>query len=222
MVVRVGIVNRVLIQTAKGKLPAALTVFNGNIFWAVYFRVVYRCPVCFVYAGCQAALELDVDCIRLIRSDNVIIICIFPVLIELNVDQCALGVGKDCGNWAGVWLLNHAFHHGVADHLGGIATRRNGYALQSGFIFRCFFLDGIAGANGDAGDGHGVVWVFILIGHVDLNILYDVLFFQTSTANITKGNFELVGAFNDIILTICGLLLDFQPAGFDGVDVFYL
>ena len=103
----------------------------------------------------------------------------------------------------------------------GVLTIRNGYALQSGFIFRCFFLDGIAGANGDAGDGHGVLWV-VPIAHVDLNILYDVLFFQTLTANIIKGNFELVGAFNVIYLTSCGLLLDFQPAGFDGVDVFYL
>ena len=67
-----------------------------------------------------------------------------------------------------------------------------------------------------------MVWVFYRIVHVDLNIPYDVLFFQTSTANITKGNFELVGAFNVIYLTSCGLLFDCQPAGFDGVDVFYL
>ena len=66
-----------------------------------------------------------------------------------------------------------------------------------------------------------MLWV-VPIAHVDLNILYDVLFFQTLTANIIKGNFELVGAFNGIFLTVCGLLLDFQPAGFDGVDVFYL
>ena len=103
----------------------------------------------------------------------------------------------------------------------GVLTIRNGYALQSGII-GFDFLDGIAGANGDAGDGHGVVWVFYRIVHVDLNIPYDVLFFQTSTANITKGNFELVGACNVLFLTSCGLLLDFQPAGFDGVDVFYL
>ena len=187
-------------------------------------RVPYRCPVFFT---CQAALELDVDCIRRVLCTKIRTICIFPELIELNVDQCAPGVGKDCGNFQIVRivrifaLLNLAFHHGVVDHIGFIVSR-NGYALQSGTICRCKFLDGIAGANGDAGDGHGVVWVFYRIVHVDLNIPYDVLFFQTSTANITKGNFELVGAFNVIYLTSCGLLLDFQPAGFDGVDVFYL
>ena len=169
-------------------------------------------------AGCQAALELDVDCIRLVRSAKIArTICIFPELVELNVDQCALGVGKDCGNFRIVALLNHAFHHGVVDHMGFIAIR-NGYALQSGTtIFRYNFLDGIAGANGDAGDGFGVIVIF---AHFDLNILYDGLFFQTLTANIIKGNFELVGSGQ--VFAVCGLLLDFQPAGFDGVDVFYL
>ena len=154
---------------------------------------------------------------RPVRSAK--IVRTFPELIELNVDQCALGVGKDCGNWAGVWLLNHAFHHGVVDLLGGIATRRNGYALQFGTIGASDFLDGIAGANGDAGDGLGVVAGF---AHINRNGSFDGLFFQTLTANIIKGNFEGVGALNGIYLTSCGLLFDFQPAGFDGVDVFYL
>ena len=99
----------------------------------------------------------------------------------------------------------------------GVLTIRNGYALQCGTITGFDFLDGIAGANGDAGDGSGVA-----LAHINRNGFFDGLFFQTSTANITKGNFELVGAFNDIVLTSCGLLLDFQPAGFDLVDVFYL
>ena len=193
---------------------------NRNIF-AARGRVVNNIPRGILSTVCQAALELDVNLVRLVRCTKDRIICIFPELIELNVDQFALGVGKDCGKFRIFARHNHAFHHGVADLLGGMAIRRNGYALQSGFIFRCFFLDGIAGANGDAGDGHGVLWV-VPIAHVDLNILYDVLFFQTLTANIIKGNFELVGAFNVIYLTSCGLLLDFQPAGFDGVDVFYL
>ena len=151
-------IDLVLIQTAKGTPPDAFTAFNGNIVFLAVSRVVYRFPVFF---GFQAALELDVDCIRLIRSANFRTICIFPVLIELNVDQCALGVGKDCGNFQIVRIArifarhNLAFHHSVADHLGGL-TFRNSYSLQSGFIFRCFFLDGIAGANGDAGDGSGV------------------------------------------------------------------
>ena len=157
MVVRVGIVNRVLIQVAKGKLPAVITAGNGNIVWAVCGRVFYRCPVCIVCAGFQAALELDADFIRLVRSTKVRTICIFPELIELNVDQFAPGVGKDCGNFRIVALLNHAFHHGVVvDHMGRIAISRNGYALQSGIITGFDFLDGIAGANGDAGDGSGV------------------------------------------------------------------
>ena len=215
-------IDFVLIQTAKGTPPAAFTVFNGNIVFRVVSRVLYRCPVCFVCAGCQAALELDVDFFRLIRSDNVLIICIFPVLIELNVDQCALGVGKDCGKFRIFARLNHAFHHGVVvDLMGGMAIRRNGYALQFGTIGASDFLDGIAGANGDAGDGRGVV-VVAGVAHINRNGFFDGLFFQTSTANITKGNFEGVDAFNVLILTICGLLLDFQPAGFDGVDVFYL
>ena len=220
MVIRVGFVNRALIQTAKDLLPAIIIIGgNGNIGFRA---VVYRFPVFIFYAGCQAALELDVDLFRLLRSAKIVrTICIFPELIELNVDQCAPGVGKDCGNWVGFFLLNHAFHH-VVDHFGGIAIFRNSYALQSGTILRCNFLDGIAGANGDAGDGHGVVWVFYRIVHVDLNIPYDVLFFQTSTANIIKGNFELVDAINGTFLTLCGLLLDCQLAGFDGVDVFYL
>ena len=91
--------------------------------------------------------------------------------------------------------------------------------MQFGTIGASDFLDGIAGANGDAGDGLGVFWVAI-IAHVDLNILYDGLFFQTLTANIIKGNFELVGSGQ--VFALCGLLLDFQPASFDGVDVFYL
>ena len=194
--------------------PAVIFGDNGNIVLRAVSRVPYRCPVFFT---CQAALELDVDLFRPVRSAK--IVRTFPELIELNVDQCALGVGKDCGNWAGVWLLNHAFHHGVVDLLGGIATRRNGYALQFGTIGASDFLDDIAGANGDAGDGRGVV-VVVGVAHINRNGFFDGLFFQTSTANITKGNFELVGSGQ--VFTVCGLLLDFQPAGFDGVDVFYL
>ena len=91
--------------------------------------------------------------------------------------------------------------------------------MQCGTITGFDFLDGIAGANGDAGDGLGVIAGF---AHINRNAFFDGLFFQTLTANIIKGNFEGVGAFNGIFLTSCGLLLDFQPAGFDGVDVFYL
>ena len=136
----------------------------------------------------------------------------FPELVELNVDQCALGVGKDCGNWGGACLLNLAFHHGVVDHM-GVLTIRNGYALQFGTIGASDFLDGIAGANGDAGDGSGVF-------AINRNGFFDGLFFQTSTANIIKGNFEGVGSGQ--FFALCGLLFDCQPAGFDGVDVFYL
>ena len=89
--------------------------------------------------------------------------------------------------------------------------------MQFGTIGASDFLDGIAGANGDAGDGSGVA-----LAHINRNGYFDGLFFQTLTANITKGNFEGVDAFNVLFLTLCGLLLDFQPAGFDGVDVFYL
>lgn len=105
--------------------------------------------------------------------------------------------------------------------MGGIATRRNSYALQFGTIGASDFLDGIAGANGDTGDGADVFRVFGVV-HVNRIFSYDVPIFQTLTANITKGNFEGVDAFNFIFLIICGLLLDCQPAGFDGVDVFYL
>ena len=209
-------IDLVLIQTAKGTPPDAFTAFNGNIVFLAVSRVVYRFPVFF---GFQAALELDVDCIRLIRSANFRTICIFPELIELNVDQFALGVGKDCGNFqigriVRLFALhNHAFHHGVVlDQMGFIAIR-NGYALQSGIITGFDFLDGIAGANGDAGDGSGVF-------AINRNGFFDGLFFQTSTANIIKGNFELVGSGQFFVF--CGLLFDFQPAGFDGVDVFYL
>ena len=214
-------IDLVLIQTAKGTPPAAFTAFNGNIVFLAVSRVVYRFPVFIGCVGFQAALELDVDCIRPVRSAK--IVRTFPELIELNVDQFALGVGKDCGNFqlgriVRIFALhNLAFHH-VVDHIGFI-VRRNSYALQSGIITGFDFLDGIEGANGDAGDGSGVFWV-VLIAHVDLNIPYDVIFFQTSTANITKCNFELVGSGQ--VFTVCGLLLDFQPAGFDGVDVFYL
>ena len=159
MVIRVGIVNRALIQTSKGTLPAIIIIGgNGNIGFRA---VVYRCPVFIVCAGCQAALELDVDLSRPLRSAKIVLtICIFPELIELNVDQFALGVGKDCGNFQIVRIVrifarhNLAFHHGVVDHM-GVLTIRNGYALQSGII-GFDFLDGIAGANGDAGDGSGV------------------------------------------------------------------
>ena len=192
---------------------------NRNIF-AARGRVVNNIPRGILSTVCQAALELDVNLVRLVRCTKDRIICIFPELIELNVDQFALGVGKDCGKFRIFARHNHAFHHGVVvDHLGGMAIRRNGYALQCGTITGFDFLDGIAGANGDAGDGHGVLWV-VPIAHVDLNILYDGLFFQTLTANIIKGNFEGVGSGQGFAL--CGLLLDFQPAGFDGVDVFYL
>ena len=222
MVIRVGIVNRALIQTAKGTLPAIIIIGgNGNIGFRA---VVYRCPVIIVCAGCQAALELDVDLFRLLRSAKIVrTICIFPELIELNVDQCALGVGKDCGNFRIVRIFarhNLAFHHGFADHL-GVLTFRNSYALQFGTIVASDFLDGIAGTNGDAGDGRGVVAV-VGVTHINRNGFFDGLFFQTLTANIIKGNFEGVDAFNLLFLTSCGLLLDFQPAGFDGVDVFYL
>ena len=222
-------IDLVLIQTAKGILPAIIIIGgNGNIVRAA---VVYRFPVIIVCAVCQAALELDVDLSRPLRSAKIVLtICIFPELIELNVDQCALGVGKDCGKFRIVRifaLLNHAFHHGVVfDQMGGSATIRNGYALQFGTINGATigaldfpdFLDGIAGSNGDAGDGSGVVAIF---AHFDFNILFDGLCcFQTLTANIIKGNFELVGSGQ--VFALCGLLFDFQPAGFDGVDVFYL
>ena len=194
---------------------------NRNIF-AARGRVVNNLP--FGIRSTVFALELDVNLVRLVRCTKDRIICIFPELIELNVDQFALGVGKDCGNFQIVRIVrifarhNHAFHHGVVDHMGFIAIR-NGYALQSGTILRCNFLDGIAGANGDAGDGFGVVAGF---AHINRNGFFDGLFFQTLTANIIKGNFEGVGAINGTFLPLCGLLLDFQPAGFDGVDVFYL
>ena len=83
-------------------------------------------------------------------------------LVELNVDQCALGVGKDCGNWGGACLLNLAFHHGVVDHM-GVLTIRNGYALQCGTITGFDFLDGIAGANGDAGDVPVLPWLISIV-----------------------------------------------------------
>ena len=106
LVVRVGFANLALIQTAKGMLPAIIIIGgNGNIGFRA---VVYRCPVIIFCAGCQAALELDVDLFRLLRSAKIVLtICIFPELIELNVDQCAPGVGKDCGNSGQVvWLLS--------------------------------------------------------------------------------------------------------------------
>ena len=207
--------NRVLIQVVKGIQPAVICMANRNIF-AARGRVVNNLP--FGIRSTVFALELDVNLVRLVRCTKDRTICIFPELVELNVDQCAPGVGKDCGNWGGICLLNLAFHHGVVvDHMGGMAISRNGYALQSGTIVVFDFLDGIAGANGDAGDGSGVIGIF---AHFDLNILYDVPIFQTLTANIIKGNFELVGSGQGFI--ICGLLLDFQPAGFDLVDVFYL
>ena len=223
-------IDLVLIQTAKDILPA-IFIFGGNgkIVFRAVSRVLYQCPFFFT---CQAALELDVDLSRLVRSAKIVLtICIFPELIELNVDQCALGVGKDCGNFQFVRIVrifalhNLAFHHGVVDHMGGL-TLRNGYALQFGTINGATigaldfpdFLDGIAGANGDAGDGSGVVAIF---AHFDFNILFDGLCcFQTLTANIIKGNFELVGSGQ--VFAVCGPLFDFQPAGFDGVDVFYL
>ena len=209
-------IDLVLIQTAKGKLPDVFTALNGNIVQRVVSRVFYRFPIFIICAAFQAALELDVNLARLVLK--FLILCISPELVELNVDQCAPGVGKDCGNWGGICLLNLAFHHGVVvDHMGGMAISRNGYALQSGTIVVFDFLDGIAGANGDAGDGSGVIGIF---AHFDLNILYDVPIFQTLTANIIKGNFELVGSGQ--FFALCGLLLDCQPAGFDGVDVFYL
>ena len=125
---------------------------NRNIF-AARGRVVNNLPL-----GIRStvfALELDVNLVRLVCCTKDRTICIFPELIELNVDQFALGVGKDCGNSQIFARHNHAFHHGVVDHMGFIAIR-NRYALQSGTILRCNFLDGIAGANGDAGDGSGV------------------------------------------------------------------
>ena len=133
---------------------------NRNIF-AARGRVVNNLP--FGIRSTVFALELDVNLVRLVRCTKDRIICIFPELIELNVDQFALGVGKDCGNFQSFRIVrivrifarhNLAFHHGVVDHLGGL-TFRNSYALQSGII-GFDFLDGIAGANGDAGDGSGV------------------------------------------------------------------
>ena len=130
---------------------------NRNIF-AARGRVVNNLP--FGIRSTVFALELDVNLVRLVRCTKDRIICIFPELIELNVDQFALSVGKDCGNFQIFRIVrifarhNHAFHHGVVDHMGFIAIR-NGYALQSGII-GFDFLDGIAGANGDAGDGSGV------------------------------------------------------------------
>ena len=187
---------------------------NRNIF-AARGRVVNNLP--FGIRSTVFARELDVNLVRLVRCTKDRTICIFPELIELNVDQFALGVGKDCGNFRIVRIVarhNHAFHHGVVDHMGGL-TFRNSYALQSGII-GFDFLDGIAGANGDAGDGSGA----FALAHINRNGSFDGLFFQTLTANIIKGNFEGVGSGQGFAL--CGLLLDFQPAGFDGVDVFYL
>ena len=193
---------------------------NRNIF-AARGRVVNNLP--FGIRSTVFALELDVNLVRLVRCTKDRIICIFPELIELNVDQFARGVGKDCGNFQSFRIVrivrifarhNLAFHHGVVDHLGGL-TFRNSYALQSGII-GFDFLDGIAGANGDAGDGSGA----FALAHINRNGSFDGLFFQTLTANIIKGNFEGVGSGQGFAL--CGLLLDFQPAGFDGVDVFYL
>ena len=130
---------------------------NRNIF-AARGRVVNNLP--FGIRSTVFALELDVNLVRLVRCTKDRIICIFPELIELNVDQFALSVGKDCGNFQIGRIVrifarhNLAFHHGVVDHM-GVLTIRNGYALQSGII-GFDFLDGIAGANGDAGDGSGV------------------------------------------------------------------
>ena len=213
-------IDLVLIQTAKGKLPDVFTALNGNIVQRVVSRVFYRFPIFITHLGFQAALELDINLARLVLK--FLILCIYPELIERNVDQFALGVGKDCGNFRIVRIFtlhNHAFHHGVVvDQMGIVFAARNRYALQSG-IFRFNFLDGIAGANGDTGDGADVFRVFGVV-HVNRIFSYDVPIFQTLTANIIKGNFELVGSGQGFI--ICGLLLDFQPAGFDLVDVFYL
>ena len=85
--------------------------------------------------------------------------------------------------------------------------------MQFGTIGASDFLDGIAGANGDAGDGHGVV-VVAGVAHINRNGFFDGLFFQTLTANIIKGNFEGVGALNGTFLTSCGLLFGFSARRF--------
>ena len=72
---------------------------NRNIF-AARGRVVNNIPRGILSTVCQAALELDVNLVRLVRCTKDRTICIFPELIELNVDQFALGVGKDCGNFS--------------------------------------------------------------------------------------------------------------------------
>ena len=91
-------IDLVLIQTAKGIQPAVICMVNRNIF-AARGRVVNNIPRGILSTVCQAALELDVNLVRLVRCSKVLTICIFPELIELNVDQCALGVGKDCGKF---------------------------------------------------------------------------------------------------------------------------
>lgn len=75
LVIRVGIVNRALIQTAKDLLPAIIIIGgNGNIGFRA---VVYRFPFFIVCAGCQAALELDVDLSLAARSAKIVLtICI--------------------------------------------------------------------------------------------------------------------------------------------------
>ena len=90
-------IDLVLIQTAKGKLPDVFTALNGNIVQRVVSRVFYRFPIFITRLGFQAALELDINLARLVLK--FLILCIYPELIERNVDQFALGVGKDCGNF---------------------------------------------------------------------------------------------------------------------------
>ena len=78
-------IDLVLIQTAKGIQPAVIFGVNRNIF-AARGRVVNNIPRGILSTVCQAALELDVDLFRLLRSAKIVrTIFIFPELIELNV-----------------------------------------------------------------------------------------------------------------------------------------
>ena len=119
----------------------------------------------------------------------------------------------------GCALHNHAFHHAV-DYMGIAFVARKRYALQVGAIRCSNFLDGIAGANGDAGDGYDVVWV-LRIAHIDRMGLFDgIARFQALTADIAEGHLECIGSRQFFVL--CGRLFDYQPAGFYLVDVLYL
>ena len=141
---------------------------------------------------------------------------ILPQLSKLNVNQFATGVGKGCGHLRGCALHNHAFHRGVLDYMGIFFTALKRYALQVRAIFWFQFLNGIAGVNGDAGDGYGV-----LIPHIDRIGFYDgIARSQALPADITEGHLKFIDARRGIIP--CDLLFGYQPAGFYLVDVLHL